>query len=140
VSPSPSSRTPPTILVVDDEPQIQALVCKALAQLNYTVLSSRHAVQAIQLCTHRQGPIHLLITDILMPSMHGRELASQVRALIPDIRVLYMTGFDDGHLLNRVAPGEELAMLRKPFKMDELLKTVQQILAPSIGGTRAGES
>lgn len=130
MTPSPSPHMP-TILVVDDEPQIQALICKTLAASHYKVLSPRHAAQASHLCAHHHEPIHLLITDVLMPDMHGYELASRVKALLPDIQVLYITGFDDSHLLHRLAPGETVAMLRKPFTMEELLKAVQDILALS---------
>jgi DNA-binding NarL/FixJ family response regulator len=66
-----------------------------------------------------------------MPYLHGYDLAIQARALRPDIRVLFMSGYEDSHLLNRVAPGEAITLLQKPFSADDLLKKVREVLSAS---------
>jgi DNA-binding NtrC family response regulator len=118
-----------TILVVDDESSIQQLACRILAMHGYTALDPRHAVHAIQLCKQHPEPIHLLLTDVLMPYLHGYDLATQAKSLRPDIRVLFMSGYEDSHLLTRTAPGESILFLQKPFSADDLLKKVREALA-----------
>lgn len=118
-----------TILVVDDEPAIQQLSCRILKMHGYTVLDPRHAVHAIQLCKQYQQPIHLLLTDVLMPYLHGYDLAVQARALRPEMRVLFMSGYEDSHLLGRVAPGDTITLLQKPFSADDLLVKVREVLS-----------
>lgn len=68
--------------------------------------------------------------DLLeVPYLHGYDLAIQARALRPDMRVLFMSGYEDSHLLNRVAPGEAITLLQKPFSADDLLKKVREVLS-----------
>lgn len=118
----------PTILVIDDEPAIQRLACRVLTNQGYTVLEPRHAVHALQLCKQHQEPIHLLLTDVLMPYMHGYDLATRACALHPEMRVLYMTGYEETHLIERVPIDEDVVVLRKPFSPDELIKKVRLVL------------
>ncbi|MFM8552639.1 MAG: response regulator [Nitrospiraceae bacterium] len=124
----PTSLQTATILVVDDELAIQQLACRILALHGYTALDPRHAVHAIQLCKQHPEPIHLLLTDVLMPYLHGYDLAAQARAMRPGLRVLFMSGYEDSHLLNRATPGESIMLLKKPFTADELLKKVREAL------------
>ena len=128
---TPTAIQTATILVVDDEPAIQQLACRILTMHGYRTLDPRHAVHAIQLCKQYQEPIHLLLTDVLMPYLHGYDLAIQARALRPDMRVLFMSGYEDSYLLNRVAPGEAITLLQKPFSADDLLKNVREVLSVS---------
>jgi two-component system cell cycle sensor histidine kinase/response regulator CckA len=118
----------PTILVIDDESAIQNFACRILTHHGYTVLEPRHAVHALQLCKQHQEPIHLLLTDVLMPYMHGYDLATKARALHPEMRVLYMTGYEETHLIERVPADEDIVVLRKPFSPDELIQKVRLVL------------
>lgn len=118
----------PTILVVDDEPLIQRLLVAILAPQGYKVLEARHAIHALQLCEHYAGPIHLLLTDVLMPYMNGRELVSCALAARPQMRVLYISGYEDGLLMQGLNLEEEIAFLQKPFSPGALLQKVRAIL------------
>ncbi len=117
----------PTILVVDDEPAIQRLIADILRLDGYTVLESRHAFHALQLCQQHPEPIHLLLTDVAMPYLNGRELASRALVLRPRMCVLYVSGYDDS-LLTGFRFNEEVAFLQKPVGPDELLQKVRDVL------------
>ncbi|MDE3243868.1 MAG: response regulator [Nitrospirota bacterium] len=117
-----------TILVVDDEPAIQQLLVAILAPQGYVVLEARHAIHALQLCEHYPDPIHLLLTDIVMPYMNGRDLASYALAVRPQMHVLYMSGNDDGLLMQDLDLEEAVAFLQKPFSPGVLLQKVRDIL------------
>jgi DNA-binding NtrC family response regulator len=120
----------PTILVVDDERAIRELICRVLALHDYTVLEARNVIHALQLCQQYPGPIHLLLTDVLMPFMHGRDLAGHAQVLRPELRVLYISGYDGGLLTQGCRANEEVAFLQKPFGPDALLEKVRDILKP----------
>lgn len=117
-----------TILVIDDETEIQQQICRILRGYGYAVLDPRHAVHALQMCKQHSGAIQLMVTDVLMPYMHGYALAVQARALSPGMRVLYISGYEDSHLKTCLAPGEEAVLLRKPFAPDELLRKIRVVL------------
>lgn len=118
----------PTILVVDDEPAIQQLIVAILAPQGYKVLEARHAIHALQLCEQHPGPIHLLLTDVLMPYMNGRELVSCALATRPQMRVLYISGYEDGLLIRGLDLEEGVAFLQKPFSPGALLQKVCDVL------------
>jgi len=94
-------------------------------------LETRHAVHALQLCKQYPDPIHLLLTDVLMPHMNGRELATHILAFRPQMRVLYISGYEDGILMQGLGLGEEVAFLQKPFSPSALLQKVRDMLGPS---------
>ncbi len=113
-----------TILVVDDEPDVVRLVSRMLTGEGYSVLCAEGGHKALQLARDHGGSIELLLTDILMPHMDGRELACRFKAEYPGSRVLSMSGFSPG--------GDSLAeipCLRKPFSREALTRTVREILA-----------
>lgn len=118
----------PTILVVDDEPAIQHLVAAILTGQGFKVLKARHAVHALELCKQHPEPIHLLLTDVLMPQMNGRELASHALALRPQMRVLYISGYEAGILMKGFDLEGEVAFLQKPFSPGALLQKVRDML------------
>lgn len=118
-----------TILVVDDEPAIRSLISHALAPQGYTMLLASNGREALQLCTTHQGPIQLLLTDLLMPGMNGLELALKVQALRPQTRVLYLS--ESSVVGGAFADEPHLAFLPKPFSLGALLNTVRKILHAS---------
>jgi len=122
-----------TILVVDDEPAIQRLLVAILAPQGYGVLEARHPIHALQLCEHYPDPIHLLLTDVVMPYMNGRELASAALAVRPQMRVLYMSGNEDGLLMQGLDLEEEVFFLQKPFSPSTLLQKVRDVLGDVLG-------
>ena len=118
---------PETILLVDDETSVRQLVRKILQMNGYTVLEASRGVDALQICQRHEGPIHLLLTDVTMPEMNGQNLAEQVTALRPHIRVLYMSGYIDP-LIALVGLRAEIAFIQKPFTADALARKVREAL------------
>jgi two-component system cell cycle sensor histidine kinase/response regulator CckA len=118
-----------TILLVEDEYGVRKLVRKMLLQQGYRVLEAANGRDALQICGVHSGPIHLLITDVIMPGMSGRELAERVALHSPDTRVLYMTGYTDDDILQHgIDGGDAPAMLRKPFLAEHLAASVRRVL------------
>ncbi len=119
-----------TILVVDDEPSIRGLVRDILTPLGYTVLEAPDADGAIKLAEVREGPLDLLLTDIVMPHMNGVQLASRVRRTKPGIKVLYMSGYwkqvDDPE-----SELSEAALLQKPIRPAALAAKIRETLGPA---------
>ncbi len=114
-----------TILIVEDEPPLRALVQHALAALGYTVLEARSGPEALQRQAAYRGRIDLLLTDVVMPGMSGAELALQIRALQPAIAVLLMSGYPDRVAAATLAGFE---LLPKPFTPDQLADRVRALL------------
>lgn len=118
-----------TILVVDDEPAIRSLIRHALAPQGYTILLASGGREALQLCTAHQGPIQLLLTDLLMPGMNGLELALKVQAIRPQTRILYLS--ESSVVGGAFADEPHLAFLPKPFSLEALLNIVRKVLHTS---------
>jgi len=117
-----------TILVVEDEEQILA-ICKAFLDAHgYHILSARQAGEAIILCEKYKGDIHLLVTDVVMPTMNGKELKERIKKIKPDIRVLYMSGYTTDVIAHRGILAEGVAFIQKPFTMNNFLTKVKETL------------
>jgi PAS domain S-box-containing protein len=117
-----------TILLVEDEPMVLELACRVLLECGYTVLKARNGDEALQLCGQHPGPIHLLVTDVIMPEMNGRELAEHIALRHPPIKVLYMSGYTDDVILHHGLLEPGIAFLQKPFTPTVLLQKVRQVL------------
>ncbi|MBI5083696.1 MAG: response regulator [Acidobacteria bacterium] len=117
-----------TILVAEDEEMVRALVCTVLRRSGYRVLEASDAVQALSLLESEAGPVDLLLTDVIMPGMTGKELATHVRLLRPATRVLLMSGHTAGVIQRPEV--EELGhdFVAKPFTPDSLAKKVREVL------------
>ncbi|MBI4458754.1 MAG: response regulator, partial [Acidobacteria bacterium] len=117
-----------TILVAEDEEMLRELAREFLASSGYTVLEAGNGEQAIEISGRHQGPIHLLMTDAVMPRMGGRELAQSLRSRRPDIKVLYVSGYTDDAIFRNglLAPGT--AFLQKPFTRETLLFKLREVL------------
>ena len=128
MAPSPSWPTE-TIFVVDDEPEVLAFIADALEAKGYTVIRTEDPREALRLARTGSEPIHLLLTDIVMPPMNGRELADQMRALRSGIKVLFMSAYSTEIVEDygvRLAPGEPF--LVKPFIISDLVSKVRAVL------------
>jgi len=123
-----SARGSETILVVEDQPAVRALVCSTLTQQGYTVLDAGHGQDALTLLDEQTDGIDLLVTDVVMPGMSGRELATSVRALRPQVRVLYMSGYAPDAALPAEIINSGAAFLPKPFVPATLLRKVRELL------------
>ncbi len=125
-SPSAQAALPgrETILLVEDADSVRDVTRELLEGLGYTVLAAAHGTQALALARAYPGPIHLLLTDIVMPRLGGGTLAAEVAALRPQICVLYMSGYTTDAL----PPHALGALLRKPFTRDRLAQAIRQAL------------
>lgn len=117
-----------TILLVEDEPGIRALVRKILRRENYSVLEAGSAEEAIAMAS-ASGPIDLLVTDVMLPHQSGRALAERLLAQRPDLKVLYVSGYtdDDAVRTGAIPPGSRF--LQKPFTLGALVEKVKESLA-----------
>ena len=116
------------ILLVEDEDAVRSMVHLVLQQLGYTILEARRGAEAIRLCEQHEGKIHLLVTDVVMPEMGGRQLAEHVTQLRPGIKVLYLSGYTDDAVVRHGVLQAEVAFLQKPFTMAALANKVRQVL------------
>jgi CheY-like chemotaxis protein len=125
-----------TILLVEDEEQVRELARRVLERVGYTVLAASDAESAIALADRHAGHIHLLVTDMMLPRLGGREVAARLSIHRPAIKVLYISGTSDSAIarLRLIEPGT--AFLEKPFSLDRLLRTVRQALGDADAGGR----
>ena len=123
-----SMRGTETVLVAEDEDGVRDLLRKLLTEFGYTVLTARHGRDALMVAGERAGGIDLLVTDVVMPEMSGRELAEALRDQRPDLKVLYISGYTDDEVLQRGIRGREVALLRKPFASEDLMRRVRAVL------------
>ena len=117
-----------TILLVEDEDGVRALVRQILLKQGYTVLESRHAGEALLLCERHQRKIDLLLTDVVLQQMSGRELAERLIKSRPEMRVLYISGYTDDAIVQHGVLHAGTAFLQKPFTTEALTRKVRQVL------------
>ena len=117
-----------TVLLVEDEPEVRALTRDILGMHGYQVLATADPAEAEQMCRDHAGPIHALLTDIVMPQMSGRALATRLSPMRPAMRILYMTGYDNEALVGHGGPEAGSALLTKPFTAAELAAKLRAVL------------
>ncbi len=117
-----------TILAVDDDRSILGLLEHALRDAGYEVLLADGGRRAIELFETAKQPIHLLLTDVIMPDLTGPVLAERLRSHQPDLQVLFISGFHDADLVQRFVTAKGFTLLPKPFTIDALLRVVQESL------------
>ncbi|MDF0643120.1 MAG: PAS domain S-box protein [Nitrospira sp.] len=117
-----------TILLVEDEPAVRGLVHETLRLHGYTVLEARHGIEALMTVAKHTGPIHLLLTDVVMPQMSGPEVAEKLRGLRPETKVLYMSGYPDHPVFEQGGVSRETSFLPKPFTPVGLARKVREVL------------
>jgi two-component system cell cycle sensor histidine kinase/response regulator CckA len=117
-----------TILLVEDQPEVRAVARVALTRHGYTVLEASQGDEALRIEKDHHERIHLLLTDVVMPAMGGRELAQRLRERRPDVRVLYTSGYTDDAIVHHgvIEPG--VAFIQKPFTPTGLLRKVREVL------------
>ena len=120
------------ILLVDDESPVRALVTDVLVEAGYEVLPAANGDEALEIARHHQGSIHLLLADLIMPGLNGREVAEHFRNLRPGSQVLFMSGFA-ADVLRKVSGGMPTPFLAKPFSPAELRETVGDVLGRLAG-------
>jgi len=117
-----------TILVVDDIDGVRDLIREVLEMDGYEVLLAEDGRAALQVARQHSGPIHLLLTDVVMPRMGGKELADRMYKDRPDIRVVFMSGYSDEAISRHGVLQPGTAFLKKPFTSDSLTRCIRQIL------------
>lgn len=117
-----------TILIVEDEGEVRAVTRLALQALGYTVLEAVNGDQAIRVCERHGAPIHLLVTDVVMPGMGGQQVAERVAACKPGMRVLFVSGYTDDAVVRHGVLTSEVAFLQKPFTHASLGRKVREVL------------
>src|SRR5215470_8017366 len=126
----PRSESMKTVLVVDDEPEIRKLVGAMVTQFGYSALTADSGEHALTLYKNRKAPLELLITDVVAPGMSGPMLADKLTALQPDLKVLYISGYDNTNVVQKYVVDKGHALLIKPFNVTDLRDKVAQLLHP----------
>jgi PAS domain S-box-containing protein len=127
-SATPTETPRETILVVEDELNLRRLTRQFLDNQGYTVLEAADGAAAVQICVAHQGTIHLLLTDVIMPGMNGRELAQRVSEIRPNMKVLYMSGYTENAIGQNGTLDAGIKLLQKPFTLHALKATVREVL------------
>jgi PAS domain S-box-containing protein len=122
-----------TVLVVEDQEPVRRLTRKVLEMQGYAVLAAADGLEALRVAEHHAGTIHILVTDLVMPGMNGREVGRQLTAGRPDMRVLYLSGYADDAIGRHGVLEPGLAFLQKPFTPETLARRVREVLdAPPV--------
>jgi two-component system cell cycle sensor histidine kinase/response regulator CckA len=117
-----------TILLVEDEPQIRQMAFEFLSERGYNVLMSSDGIAALGMLEQDQQPIHLILTDVVMPQMSGRELAERLVILKPESKVLYMSGYTNDAIINHGVLDAGTWFIQKPFSPEALARKVREVL------------
>ncbi|HSR43550.1 MAG TPA: response regulator, partial [Longimicrobiales bacterium] len=138
--PEPATEPEPgtgTILVAEDDHGVRQVIVRVLEQAGYDVLAAPDAETAVEAFRHRQGPVDLLLTDVVLPDRSGPELAGQLEARQQELRVLYMSGYTDDAIVHHGVLDDGTAFIEKPFRPRELLARVGKELARPASQSRS---
>ena len=117
-----------TVLIVEDDDAVRSLACKILELQGYKILEAKDGEEAMKVSKEYKGPIHLMITDVVMPGISGRELQEQLHPLRPAMKVLYMSGYTDNATAYHKVLDSGVAFLQKPFTPETLARKVREVL------------
>jgi two-component system cell cycle sensor histidine kinase/response regulator CckA len=134
MSQTDSRRGSETVLVVEDEEAVRILVCRVLESNGYRVLEAGHGAEALVICDEQKDPIHMLMTDLIMPDMSGKQLAERVSAQRPETKILFMSGYTDNAILHHGVLESGTNFLQKPFTPSTVVRKVRAVLdgGPSV--------
>jgi PAS domain S-box-containing protein len=122
-----------TILVVEDEGALRTLVCDFLTSLGYDVIAADGGQQALAVANAHDGAIDVLVTDVVMPKMSGRQLSQTLREIRPELKTIYMSGYTDDAVVRHGIRGAALAFLQKPFSLATLGQKVREVIGATHG-------
>jgi CheY-like chemotaxis protein len=117
-----------TILLVEDEAMVRTLTRDNLRDFGYEVMEASNGEEALTICSQHDGAIDLVLTDVVMPLMSGRELIDRLKATCPDIKTLYMSGYTDDAIVHHGVLDADTQFLEKPFTLDGLARKVREVL------------
>jgi two-component system, cell cycle sensor histidine kinase and response regulator CckA len=137
VSVTPNGRE--TVLVVEDEQPVRQLAAAMLRRQGYRVIEAEDGAEALSIAERHEGPIEMLVTDVVMPQMNGCQLAQRLHSTRPTMKVLYVSGYADSALLPAGIVQDGLPILQKPFTTDELARRVRGLLDQDSAGSPPGK-
>jgi CheY-like chemotaxis protein len=117
-----------TVLVVEDEPAAREMVAEILRAEGYSVLLAENGQEAVQIAIRTASPIHVLLTDVILPKLGGRAAAERIRAVHPRVKVLYMSGYTDDEVSRHGVLTPGIVLLQKPFRPDDLIRRMGEVL------------
>jgi len=117
-----------TIFIVEDEREVLKLAGRILERQGYHVVEAASGEEALKVCKEKKEPFHLLLTDVVMPQMSGRQLAEQLKQVYQDFKVLYMSGYTDNAITHHGVLDKGMNYLQKPFTVDALARKVREVL------------
>lgn len=117
-----------TILLVEDEAYVRDITQEVLEMCGYTVLSAKDANEGISIFEQHQGEIHLLVTDVVMPGMNGRELAQRLMARRPSLKAIFISGYTDNAVVRNGFEDPKSVYLQKPFTLEALSRKVREVI------------
>jgi DNA-binding response OmpR family regulator len=120
-----------TILVVEDDAHLRYLIRQVLLNLGYTVLDAPDGDKALQLVPEHNGPIDLLLTDVVMPGMSGKSLAEKLVQLRPGLKILFMSGYTENAIARHSVLGPGIEFIQKPFSLTAIAARIREVLARS---------
>jgi two-component system cell cycle sensor histidine kinase/response regulator CckA len=118
-----------TILIVEDDEALLQVTHRSLEEVGYAILAARNPVEAIEVAESHPGPIHLMVTDVVLPGINGAQLASHLSRLRPEMKVLFVSGYTDDTIVHHGVLEPGLAFLQKPFSPKALARKVSEVLA-----------
>jgi two-component system, cell cycle sensor histidine kinase and response regulator CckA len=125
---TPGVRGTETILIVEDQDEVRRLAVTGLSRYGYSAHGVSSGAEALQFCREFPGDIHIVVTDVVMPDMNGREVARQVACLRPESRIVFMSGYTTNVIVHRGILDEDVEYLQKPFTSDSLARKVREVL------------
>lgn len=117
-----------TVLVLEDDSALREMIWEILEGAGYTVLAQERPEEALEAATTHPGPIHLILTDVVMPRLSGSEAVERLRAVRPQAKVLYMSGYTDGTVARRAGHDLGTSFIEKPFTAAALLRQLRELL------------
>ena len=117
-----------TVLLLEDKPEVRHVAARILRQQGYTVLKAGDGEEALELHESHGEPIDLPLTDVVLPKIGGQELAERVRAVRPEIKVLFASGYTEDVILQRQVLHRDVRLLQKPFTLESLTGKVREVL------------
>jgi PAS domain S-box-containing protein len=127
-----------TILVVEDESDVRNMIVRALGRRNYLLLEASNGEEAVELVKRNKNHVDLMITDIIMPGMRGTEAAQRIVSLVPEMKVLYMSGYTDNAMFHQKLLDAGTLFIQKPFTLTGLEEKVRYALEPKAKAAKAG--